>query len=134
VRRQYHHTISSPLVYALHAALSDVIDEGLETRWARHQAAHQALVEGLATIGLDLFPEPAHRLISLNAVRIPAGVDEKAVRERLLTKHKIEIGAGLGPLAGRIWRIGLMGSGATVANAQRVVTALAEALGRKRPR
>jgi len=131
VRRQYHHTISSPLVYALHTALSEVIEEGLDARWARHQTAHQALVDGLAGIGLELFPDPQHRLVSLNAVRIPPGIDEKAVRARLLSRHGIEIGAGLGPLAGRIWRIGLMGSGATTGNVQRVVAALAEALGRK---
>ncbi len=131
VRRQYHHTISSPLVYGLHIALSEVVAEGLDARWSRHQTAHQALVDGLAHIGLELFPDPQHRLISLNAVRIPAGIDEKAVRARLLTTNGIEIGAGLGPLAGRIWRIGLMGSGATTANVQRVVAALGEALGRK---
>jgi alanine-glyoxylate transaminase/serine-glyoxylate transaminase/serine-pyruvate transaminase len=134
IGRQYHHTISSSAVYALHAALSEVVSEGLETRFARHRAAHDALVSGLASIGLELFPDPAHRLVSLNAIRIPPGVDEKAVRARLLTKHKIEIGAGLGPLAGRIWRVGLMGTGATIDNAQRVVAALAEALGRKRPK
>lgn len=131
VRRQYHHTISSPLVCALHTALSEVVAEGLDARWARHQAAHQALVDGLARIGLELFPDPPHRLISLNAVRIPPGIDEKAVRARLLSRDGIEIGAGLGPLTGRIWRIGLMGSGATIANVQRVVAALGEALGRK---
>lgn len=131
-RRQYHHTISSPLVYALHAALSEVVEEGLEARWARHLAAHKALVAGLATIGLELFPDPAHQLVSLNAVRIPPGIDEKAVRARLLASHGIEIGAGLGPLAGRIWRIGLMGGGATPASVERVVAALAEALGRRR--
>ncbi|MBM3751265.1 MAG: alanine--glyoxylate aminotransferase family protein [Acidimicrobiia bacterium] len=134
VRRQYHHTISSPLVYALHTALTELFEEGLEARWARHQAAHDALVAGLAGVGLELFADPPHRLISLNAVRIPPGLDEKAVRARLLTTHGIEIGAGLGPLAGRIWRIGLMGSGATLANVDRVVSALAEALGRKRPK
>jgi len=134
VRHGYHHTISSPLVYAMHTALSEVLEEGLEARWARHRAAHDRLVTRLATIGLELFPEPEHRLVNLNAVRVPPGIDEQAVRARLLTKHGIEIGAGLGPLAGRIWRIGLMGSGATTANADRVVAALAEALGRKAPR
>lgn len=134
VRRQYHHTISAPLVYALHAALSEVIDEGLEARWARHKSAHDALVAGLSAIGLELLPDPADRLYSLNAVRVPAGVDEKAVRAQLRTRHHIEIGAGLGPLAGRIWRIGVMGSGATIEHVQRVVGALADALGRTPPR
>ncbi len=133
VKHRYHHTIASPLVYALYTALGEVLTEGLDARWARHRAAHDALVTGLATIGLELFTDPAHRLINLNAVRIPPEIDEAAVRARLLTKHRIEIGAGLGPLAGRIWRIGLMGAGATVDNAGRVVAALAESLGRKKP-
>lgn len=130
VRRQYHHTISAPLIYALHAALGEVHEEGLPARWARHAAAHQALVEGLKGIDLDLLPAKEHRLPSLNAVRVPSGVDAAAVRHRLLERHHIEIGAGLGPLAGRIWRIGLMGSGATLENVTRVVAALAEALNR----
>lgn len=133
-RRQYHHTISSPLVYALHAALSELFEEGLEQRWARHRAAHEALVTGLAGIGLELFTDPPHRLLSLNAVRTPPGVDEAAVRARLLSQYGIEIGAGLGPLAGRIWRIGLLGSGATLENVERLVAALAEVLERKRSR
>jgi alanine-glyoxylate transaminase/serine-glyoxylate transaminase/serine-pyruvate transaminase len=130
VRRQYHHTISAPLIYALHAALAEVHEEGLAARWARHEAAHLALVEGLESIDLHLLPAKEHRLHSLNAVRVPAGVDAAAVKNRLLTKHHIEIGAGLGPLAGKIWRIGLMGSGATVENAARVVGALSETLER----
>ncbi len=134
VRRAYHHTISAPLIYALHAALAEVEEEGLEARWKRHQAVHEALVAGLQRLDLSLLPPPADRLTSLNAVCVPSGVDAGAVKERLLTKHQIEIGAGLGPLAGRIWRIGLMGSGATVDHVERVLAALAEALGRARSR
>jgi alanine-glyoxylate transaminase/serine-glyoxylate transaminase/serine-pyruvate transaminase len=130
VRRQYHHTISAPLIYALHIALAELHEEGLPARWERHEAAHHALVDGLASIDLQLLPAKEHRLPSLNAVRVPAGVDAAAVRDRLLTRHHIEIGGGLGPLAGRIWRIGLMGSGATLENVARVIDALSETLGR----
>ncbi|HYN09102.1 MAG TPA: alanine--glyoxylate aminotransferase family protein [Vicinamibacterales bacterium] len=128
VRRKYHHTISAPLVYALAAALEEVVEEGLEARWARHQRVHRALVGAIAPMGLSLLPPESERLWSLNAVRVPPGVDEAAVRARLLQHHHIEIGAGLGPLAGKIWRIGLMGSGATTVNVDRVTGALADAL------
>ena len=125
VNRKYHHTISAPLVYALQEALAAVEEEGLEARWARHRANHDALVAALAGIGLELLPPPAERLWSLNAVKVPAGVDEAGVRKALLADHNIEIGAGLGPLAGKIWRIGLMGSGSTEENVTRLVSALA---------
>lgn len=131
VRRAYHHTISAPLIYALHAALAEVEEEGLDARWKRHHAVHEALVEGLQRLDLSLLPPAGHRLVSLNAVSVPDGVDAAAVKNRLLTRHHIEIGAGLGPLAGRIWRIGLMGSGATLDHVERVLAALAEALGRE---
>jgi alanine-glyoxylate transaminase/serine-glyoxylate transaminase/serine-pyruvate transaminase len=123
LRRKYHHTISAPLVYALATALGEVLDEGLERRWERHQGVHQTLVNALAPMGLSLLPPEGERLWSLNAVRVPAGVDEAAVRACLLQRHHIEIGAGLGPLAGKIWRIGLMGSGATTSNVERVTRA-----------
>jgi len=128
LRRRYHHTISAPMIYALHTALAEVLEEGLDARWKRHRDVHLALVEGLQSIGLDLLPPPADRLDNLNAVRVPDGVDATAVRKRLLDEHQIEIGAGLGPLAGKIWRIGLMGSGATVQNVNRLVDALSTAL------
>jgi alanine-glyoxylate transaminase/serine-glyoxylate transaminase/serine-pyruvate transaminase len=127
LRRKYHHTISAPLVYALHAALSEVEDEGLDARWRRHEQNHLALVAALEARGLTLLPPAGERLWSLNAVRVPEGVDEAAVRRQLLDAHNIEIGAGLGPLAGKIWRIGLMGSGSTADNVTRVVAALSEA-------
>lgn len=130
VRRRYHHTISAPMIYALHAALTEAAEEGLEARWKRHADAHSALVAGLDAIGLCLLPALAHRLHSLNAVCVPDGVDASEVKDCMLTRHQIEIGAGLGPLAGKIWRIGLMGSGATIHNAEKVVTALAKSLGR----
>ena len=130
VRRKYHHTISAPLVYALAVALEEVEAEGLPARWQRHERHHLALVDALDGIGLSLLPAPADRLCSLNAVRVPSGVDEVALRRRLLQEHGIEIGAGLGPLAGQIWRVGLMGSGSSRANVDRLVHAFADGLGR----
>jgi alanine-glyoxylate transaminase/serine-glyoxylate transaminase/serine-pyruvate transaminase len=130
VHRKYHHTISAPLVYALAEALAVVSEEGLEARWQRHEQTHQYLVEQLAPLGLDLLPPVRERLWSLNAVRVPQGVDEGAVRRQLLDANQIEIGAGLGPLAGRIWRVGLMGSGATRENVDRLTRALGPALPR----
>jgi alanine-glyoxylate transaminase/serine-glyoxylate transaminase/serine-pyruvate transaminase len=128
VRRKYHHTISAPLIYALDAALAEVEEEGLAARWARHESVHLALVDRLTRAGLSLLPDPADRLWSLNAVTIPAGVDDAAVRGKLLAAFGIEIGAGLGPLAGRIWRIGLMGSGSTHANVDTLMRALMEVI------
>ena len=124
IDRKYHHTISAPLVYALHEALVAVEEEGLEARWERHRVNHLVLVEELASIGLELLPPPAERLWSLNAVKVPAGIDEAGVRKALLERFHIEIGAGLGPLAGKIWRVGLMGSGSTPGNVSRLVEAL----------
>lgn len=115
-QRKYHHTIPSPLVLALREALAAAEDEGLEARHARHRANHLALAAGLSALGLELLPPEAERLWTLNAVRVPDGVDEAAVRQRLLQQFGIEIGAGLGPLAGRIWRVGLMGEGSSLAN------------------
>jgi alanine-glyoxylate transaminase/serine-glyoxylate transaminase/serine-pyruvate transaminase len=110
VRRKYHHTMSSTLVYALDEALAMVEEEGLEARWARHERNHHAFVDGLKALGMSVLPREGERLWTLNAVRVPDGVDDPAVRKHLLDAFSIEIGAGLGPLAGRIWRVGLMGS------------------------
>jgi alanine-glyoxylate transaminase / serine-glyoxylate transaminase / serine-pyruvate transaminase len=110
LRRKYHHTMSSTLVYALYEALALVEEEGLDARWARHERNHRTLVASLGELGLTLLPAERDRLWTLNAVRVPAGVDEPAVRMHLLDEHNIEIGAGLGPLAGKIWRVGLMGA------------------------
>jgi alanine-glyoxylate transaminase/serine-glyoxylate transaminase/serine-pyruvate transaminase len=130
VRRRYHHTISAPLVFALHAALAEVEAEGLDARWRRHEQNHRALVGALEARRVSLLPPESDRLWSLNAVSVPAGADEAAVRADLLRRHDIEIGAGLGPLAGRIWRVGLMGAGSTAANVERVARALGDALER----
>jgi alanine-glyoxylate transaminase/serine-glyoxylate transaminase/serine-pyruvate transaminase len=110
LRRKYHHTMSSVLVYALDEALAMVEEEGLEARWARHELTHRAFVAALQQLGLSLLPREGERLWTLNAVQVPAGVDEAAVRKQLLEEFGIEIGAGLGPLAGKIWRVGLMGA------------------------
>jgi alanine-glyoxylate transaminase/serine-glyoxylate transaminase/serine-pyruvate transaminase len=128
VRRRYHHTISAPLVYALQEALVAIDEEGLDARVDRHRRNHLALVEGLGAIGLALLPPAEDRLWTLNAVRVPEGVDEARVRGRLLSGHGIEVGAGLGPLAGRIWRVGLMGSGSTAENVTRLLASLPSAL------
>jgi len=95
--------------YALREALRLVVEEGLPARFARHRRNHEALAAGLAPLGLSLVAQEGHRLPMLNAVGVPDGVDEARVRGRLLAEYGIEIGAGLGPMKGRVWRIGLMG-------------------------
>jgi alanine-glyoxylate transaminase/serine-glyoxylate transaminase/serine-pyruvate transaminase len=110
LRRKYHHTMSSTLVYALYESLAIIEEEGLDARWSRHERNHRSLVAALSELGLSLLPAESDRLWTLNAVRVPAAVDEAAVRAQLLEQFNIEIGAGLGPLAGKIWRIGLMGA------------------------
>ncbi len=128
VRRKYHHTISAPLVYAVQESLAIVEEEGLESRWSRHRRNHLALAAGLEVLGLSLLPPPPERLWTLNAVRVPEGIDEAQVRRRLLDEFSIEIGAGLGPLTGRIWRVGLMGAGSTLSNVLLFLTALERVL------
>ncbi len=129
--RTYHHTAPISMNYALREALLIVHEEGLEARWQRHEANHRALVEGVEAMGLRMFVAPSDRLWSLNAVAVPEGVDDARVRARLLTEDNIEIGGGLGPLKGRIFRIGLMGSGSSSENISRVLDALRRALDRK---
>jgi alanine-glyoxylate transaminase/serine-glyoxylate transaminase/serine-pyruvate transaminase len=113
VGRKYHHTMSSSLVYALREALLMVEEEGLSARVARHERHHHALAAGVRAMGLSLLPPEGERLWTLNTIRVPAGVDEAAVRKTLLDTYNIEVGAGLGPLAGKIWRVGLMGASST---------------------
>ncbi|MBA6412022.1 alanine--glyoxylate aminotransferase family protein [Parahaliea sp. F7430] len=108
-KRAYHHTAPVNALYALHESLLMLKEEGLEAAWARHQLNHQALVAGLEAMGLEMAVDAAHRLPQLNSVRIPEGVDDAAVRSALLNEFDLEIGAGLGALAGKTWRIGLMG-------------------------
>jgi alanine-glyoxylate transaminase/serine-glyoxylate transaminase/serine-pyruvate transaminase len=113
--------------YALREALRLIYEEGLEARWQRHEKNHRALVAGIEAMGLQMAVAPEHRLWSLNAVSVPQGVDDARVRTRLLDEN-IEIGGGLGPLKGKIWRIGLMGSGSTRENVLLVLDALNRAL------
>jgi alanine-glyoxylate transaminase/serine-glyoxylate transaminase/serine-pyruvate transaminase len=131
VRRKYHHTLCSSLALAMREALLMVEEEGLEARWRRHEQCHLAFAVGLAAIGLDLLPPEPERLWNLNAVRVPdplGAAGEAAVRLRLLNKSNIEIGAGLGPLAGKIWRVGIMGAGATPETVLRFLAAFEDAL------
>ncbi len=130
IKRGYHHTISTPLVYALHEALRVIDEETMEARSARHARVHGEFVAAIAELGLTLLPPEGERLWTLNTVRIPERVTEEAkVRVALRDTHGIEIGAGLGPLAGKIWRVGLMGAGATSENVQQLVAALKAEIG-----
>lgn len=132
IGRKYHHTMCASLVYALREALMMVEEEGLPARWARHERHHQMLAAGLADMELSLLPPEGERLWTLNAVRVPEGVDEAAVRKRLLQTYNLEIGAGLGPLAGKVWRIGLMGASSTPALVTLVLAALRESVSERR--
>lgn len=127
--RAYHHTAPISMAFALHEALTMICEEGLEERWARHERHHLALVAGLEAMGMQMrVANPEHRLWSLNAVSVPDGVDEAKVRGHLLINYGIEIGGGLGPLAGQIWRIGLMGTSSSRNNVMLVLSALEAAL------
>jgi alanine-glyoxylate transaminase/serine-glyoxylate transaminase/serine-pyruvate transaminase len=128
VRRKYHHTMCASLIYALREALLVVEEEGLTARWERHERHHRMFAAGLRDQGLALLPPEGERLWTLNAVRVPDGVDEAAVRKQLLQTYNMEIGAGLGPLAGKIWRIGLMGTSSTPALVTLCLAALQRSL------
>ncbi|MEX2196467.1 MAG: alanine--glyoxylate aminotransferase family protein [Thermoleophilaceae bacterium] len=128
--RAYHHTAPINMVYALREALAIVHEEGLEPRWRRHARAHEALRGALAVLGFERLAPAGEQLHPLLAVRVPDGVDDAGVRRRLLLEHGIEISGGLGPLAGRAWRIGVMGIGAEEEPQRRLVSALAALLGR----
>lgn len=110
---KYHHTAPISLFYALREALAVIADEGLENRWARHRNAHERLVSALQVLGLGMHVPAGNRLWNLNTPRVPEGVDDAAVRKQLMENHGIEILGGFGPLAGKIFRIGLMGPLAT---------------------
>ena len=122
--RTYHHTAPTNALYSLHEALIMLRDEGLEASWARHQRNHKALKAGLETLGLSYLVEEQYRLPQMNAVNVMPGIDEKEVRRRLLVEMNIEIGAGLGALAGKIWRFGIMGYSCKMENVMLCLCAL----------
>ena len=125
--RAFHHTAPIAMIYGFHEAVRIILEEGLEARWARHQTAHEALVRGLDKLGISLFPAPADRCATINVVNVPSGVDEAAVRKRLLGMG-VEMAGGLGVLAGKVWRIGVMGYNAQIPRVERFLGALEEAL------
>ena len=125
--RFYHHTAPVNMTYALREALRIVVEEGLEDRIARHHEMHLRLRKGLEALGLNYVPK--HSLHTLNCVHIPPGAEDAPVRHRLLEDYGIEIGVGLGSMAGKAWRIGLMGHGATLRNVDLFLAALREVLG-----
>lgn len=127
--RAYHHTAPINMIYALREGLRIVREEGLEARWARHARAHAALRDALAVLGLKPFVPEQDALAPLLAVHVPEGVDEAATRVAVLTEDGIEFAGSLGPLAGKVWRIGVMGEGARPEPQERLVTALARRLG-----
>ncbi|WP_222428723.1 pyridoxal-phosphate-dependent aminotransferase family protein [Denitratisoma sp. DHT3] len=124
-KRTYHHTAPINSLYALHESLLMLKEEGIENAWARHQRHHLALRAGFEALGLSFVVKPEARLPQLNAVHVPDGIDEAAVRRSLLTDFNLEIGAGLGPLAGKIWRFGLMGHSCREENVLLCLDALA---------
>lgn len=127
-KRSYHHTAPVNALYALHESLRLLANEGLEAAWQRHADMHQVLRQGLEGLGLKFVVDEVSRLPQLNAVYIPEGVDDAAVRTQLLESYNLEIGAGLGALAGRAWRIGLMGFGARRENVALCLKALEDVL------
>jgi alanine-glyoxylate transaminase/serine-glyoxylate transaminase/serine-pyruvate transaminase len=126
--RVYHHTSSSTLNYALLEALLLIEEEGLQNRFKRHLKNHQALVAGVEAMGLEMLVKPEHRLPTLNTIRVPDGVNEAEVRGYLLQTFNLEIGAGLGSLAGQVWRVGLMGYSSSAENVLFFLSAVSRAL------
>ena len=123
-QRAYHHTAPINALYGLHESLVMLAEEGLEASWARHRRMHEALKAGLEAMGLGFLVDAPWRLPQLNAVLVPVGVDEAAVRQRLLDEFDLELGGGLGALAGKVWRIGLMGYSARPENVRLCLHAL----------
>jgi alanine-glyoxylate transaminase/serine-glyoxylate transaminase/serine-pyruvate transaminase len=123
--RAYHHTAPINMIYALHEGLTMVHEEGLEARWTRHAQAHEALRAALGVLGFARLAPDGEQLSSLLCVRVPEGVDEASVRVPLLTEDDVEVSGGLGPLAGKVWRIGVMGEGARPEPQERLVRAVA---------
>ncbi len=127
--RRYHHTAPINMVYGLHEGLVMIEEEGLEERFRRHREVGTALQDGLVERGFELFAQEGHRLPQLTAALLPDGREEGPLRKKLLEEHGIEVGGGLGPAKGKLWRIGLMGAGATAESAERLLGAVDELLG-----
>ncbi len=127
-KRVYHHTAPVNSLFALHESLVMLRDEGIEAAWERHRLHHAALKAGLEALGLRFLVREDARLPQLNTIHVPVGIDEAAVRRQLLERNNLEIGAGLGPLAGKVWRLGLMGHSARAENVELCLGALADAL------
>ena len=126
--RSYHHTAPISMIQALHAGLGALLDEGLEESWARHQRVGDQLKQGLVERGFELFAADGYRLPELTTAVVPSSIDEAAVRRRLLEDYDIEIGGGLGPVAGKVWRIGTMGHTARTSNVAMFLAALDDLL------
>ncbi|MDP3383051.1 MAG: alanine--glyoxylate aminotransferase family protein [Phenylobacterium sp.] len=126
--RTYHHTAPINALYGLHESLVALFEEGQQAAFVRHARMHESLVAGLEALGLEMLVAAEHRLPQLNTVKVPEGIDEAAVRDYVLTHWNLELGAGLGPLKGQVWRIGLMGASATPWHVRLCLTALGEAL------
>ncbi len=126
--RVYHHTAPINMLYGLYQSLYNVLEEGLEQVFLRHQKAHARLIAGLSEMGWEMLVAEPYRLPMLNTVKVPQGIDEKALRARLRDQYLIEVGSGLGDLAGKVIRIGLMGYGAKEENVDRLLKAIQEIL------
>ncbi|MEZ4901407.1 MAG: alanine--glyoxylate aminotransferase family protein [Spirosomataceae bacterium] len=127
-KRAYHHTAPVSSIFAMSEALSIVLEEGLENRWARHQKVHQYLKQQLEALGFRFLVAEKYRLPNLNSVFLPEGYDEAKLRSQLLNEFNIEVGSGLGDFAGKIWRVGIMGESATFNHVNRLVGALKQLL------
>jgi alanine-glyoxylate transaminase/serine-glyoxylate transaminase/serine-pyruvate transaminase len=127
---RYHHTAPISMFYALQEALAAIRDEGLQTRWDRHRKAHEQVVTGFESLGLEMLVPAGHRIWNLNTPRTPSGVDDTAVRKHLMDHYGMEILGGFGPLAGKVFRVGVMGPLATDAGVSSFLDAFAEALQR----
>lgn len=126
--RVYHHTAPISMNYALREALCIILEEGMEQRWDRHLRNHQALVAGVSAMGLNMHVAQEYRLWSLNTVSIPEGVNDIQVRQQLLEEFNLEIGGGIGELAGKVWRVGLMGDNSRLHNVLYFLSALEKCL------
>lgn len=124
IRRPYHHTAPANQYYALLTALQQLKEQTLEVTWEQHIATHRYFAKGVSELGLQFFVAPEHRLPQLNTVLLPEGADDAGLRSRIRQEHNIEVGAGLGEMAGKLWRIGLMGANAHEAAADRLLKVL----------